>query len=218
MPNRFKRIAALTLTLIVVFPLAIVAANWQLNRHHEREKLNSQISKSIASAPVSIDSEVELHDMIDKEYRKVSLAGGSIKDVTWWRKQSLDGIPGYIALVDYRMSDKNHVVLALGWSQQPKNILNANLDSVVARVRLIRNFETDPEDLPPNQTNTPASVLNNNDKVYLELVSPKINSLASLPLPQMTAGPHLGYVGQWILIAIFAVAVYVIAIRNLPKS
>jgi cytochrome oxidase assembly protein ShyY1 len=39
-----------------------------------------------------------------------------------------------------------------------------------------------------------------------------------LPLPEMTAGPHLGYVGQWILIAIFAVAVYVIALRNLPAT
>ncbi len=218
MRNRFKKIAALTLTLIVVFPLAIVAANWQWNRHHERENLNRQITESIELEPALINSAVEINLMTDKEYRKVSLSGKAVNEITWWRKQSLDGIPGYIALVEFQLSDQTDVVIAIGWSQQPLLELNANFSEIVGRVRLIRNFETDPSDLPVKQTNTPASILDQDDKIYLELISPKIETLAPLPLPQMTAGPHLGYVGQWILIAIFAIAVYVIAIRNLPEN
>jgi cytochrome oxidase assembly protein ShyY1 len=61
-------------------------------------------------------------------------------------------------------------------------------------------------------------VLPEKDKIYLELKDPEVSLFVPLPLPQMTAGPHLGYVGQWILIAIFAIAVYVIALRNLPKN
>lgn len=218
MRNRFKRIAALTLTLVVVFPLAIVAANWQWNRHHEREFLNTQITKSIENSPISINTAVLPNNLAKQEYRKVSIAGQNGQEITWWRKQSLDGIPGYIALTTFEFMDGTQIVLALGWSAQPIENLAADFSQAVARIRFIRNFEKDPGDLPINQTNTPASILRQDEKIYLELVTPKFERLTALPLPQMTAGPHLGYVGQWILIAIFAIAVYIIAIRNLPEN
>jgi len=217
-PNRFKRIAALTLTLILIFPLAIVAANWQMNRHHEREKLNSQITQAINSKPLKIDSAKDLAKSMSLEYRKVSISGDATGQTTWWRKQSLDGIPGFIALTPFQFSNGSKVVLALGWASQPFDLNQIQSNNYLARIRLIRNFEKDPGDLPVNQTNTPASVIAGNDRIYLEIISPKINKLSALPLPEITAGPHLGYVGQWILIAIFAVVVYVIAIRNLPAD
>jgi hypothetical protein len=216
--NRFKKIAALTLTLIVIFPLALIAANWQWNRHHEREALNAQLERSYTQEPLEISSFKDLTSDSLTEYSRVKVQGKIVSDITWWRKQSLDGIPGFVGLVQLEVTKSFAVVLALGWSQQPIEIaLNKTVDSV-ARLRLINNFETDPSDLPINQTNTPASLIPGGGKIYLELISPPIEKIAILPLPEMTAGPHLGYVGQWILIAIFALVVYVIAIRNLPTT
>jgi cytochrome oxidase assembly protein ShyY1 len=216
--NRFKKIAALTLTLIFMVPLALIAADWQWNRHHEREALNAKLERSYTQEPKKVASFNDLTSESLAEYCRVKVQGEIISDITWWRKQSLDGIPGFVGLVQLEVNNSFAVVLALGWSQQPIEVaLNKNVDSV-ARIKLINNFEADPSDLPINQTNTPASLIPGGGKIYLELISPPIEKIAILPLPEMTAGPHLGYVGQWILIAIFALVVYVIAIRNLPTT
>ena len=39
-------------------------------------------------------------------------------------------------------------------------------------------------------------------------------ALTLLPLPEITGGPHLGYVGQWILIGAGTVGVYIIVVRR----
>ena len=218
MRNRFKRIAALTLTLIAIFPLALIAANWQLNRHHERELLNSQLERSYTQEPLNVSSLNGNNFESLREYSRVKVQGKVVSEITWWRKQSLDGIPGFVSLVHLQVSETISVVLALGWSQQPVEVPVEQTIDAVGRIRIIDSFESDPSDLPAKQTNTPASILPDDDKIYLELISPPIEKLAILPLPEMTAGPHLGYVGQWILIAIFAVTVYVIALRNLPAT
>lgn len=218
MRNRLGKITALTLTLLIVFPLAIVAANWQWNRHHERESLNSMIQRAYDSEPYEIESVSDLNDLKDLEYVRVQIEGKSSGDVVWWRKQSLDGIPGFIGLIRYNFGANENVVLALGWTQTIPQTQSLEISNITARIRLIDEFASDPRDLPNGQTNSPANVLPENDEIYLELKDPEVSSFVPLPLPQMTAGPHLGYVGQWILIAIFAIAVYVIALRNLPKN
>lgn len=218
MRNRLGKITALTLTLLFVFPLAIVAANWQWNRHHERESLNALIQRAYDSESYKIETLSDLNGLKDLEYVRVQLAGKSLGDLVWWRKQSLDGIPGFIGLTRYNIGETEEVVLALGWVQTIPNLQRVDISNITARIRLIDDFASDPNDLPFGQTNSPASVLAENDEIYLELKEPEVSTFAQLPLPQMTAGPHLGYVGQWILIAIFAIAVYVIALRNLPKN
>jgi cytochrome oxidase assembly protein ShyY1 len=216
--NRLGKITALTLTLLIVFPLAIVAANWQWNRHHERESLNSMIQRAYDSEPYEIESISDINDLKDLEYVRVQIEGKSSGDVVWWRKQSLDGIPGFIGLIRYNFGANENVVLALGWTQTIPQAQSVEISNITARIRLIDDFASDPRDLPNGQTNSPANVLPEKDKIYLELKDPEVSLFVPLPLPQMTAGPHLGYVGQWILIAIFAIAVYVIALRNLPKN
>ena len=218
MRNRLGKITALTLTLLIVFPLAIVAANWQWNRHHERESLNAVIQRAYDSEPYKIESISDLNKVKDLEYVRVQLTGMSLGDLVWWRKQSLDGIPGFIGWIQYNIGENEKVVLALGWVQTIPNTKRLEISNITARIRLIDDFASDPSDLPSGQTNSPANVLAENDEIYLELKDPEVSPFAPLPLPQMTAGPHLGYVGQWILIAIFAIAVYVIALRNLPKN
>lgn len=217
MRNRFKRIAALTLTLVIVFPLAVIAAKWQWTRHIERDALNTKLEYAYSKDPIDVSSVSDLESRDDSEYLSVKMRGNVASKITWWRKQSLDGIPGYIALVEYKINDEK-IVLALGWAQQPVFMQNIQLNNIVARIRNIHVFSKDPSDLPINQTNSPSTIIKDRDLIYLELTSPNIKGLEKLPLPEITAGPHLGYVGQWILIAIFAIAVYVVALRNLPED
>ena len=212
-----QRIAALTLTLVIIFPLALVAAKWQWSRHLEREHLNVQLEKAISTEPKPLSQISDSKSLSAMEYQSIKIDAVIDSQITWWRKQSLDGIPGFVALVAIT-ENKESYVLALGWSQQPVSMKLDSQISGVARIRIIHSFSSDPSDLPSQQTNSPATVLPQKDTVYLELVSPKFKKLAQIPLPEITAGPHLGYVGQWILIAIFAVAVYVVAIRNLPRT
>lgn len=218
MRNQIGRITALTLTLLIVFPLAIVAANWQWTRHHERESLNASINLAYTQDPIQIETLSDLEKLRTSEYVRVQLSGQSVGVITWWRKQSLNGIPGFIGLIKFQLENKQEVVVALGWTQTLLTMNSVSLENITARVRLIKDFEVDPSDLPIGQTNSPANILLQNDKMYLELKDPEVSGFALLPLPEMTAGPHLGYVGQWFLIGVFAVCVYIIAIRNLPEN
>jgi cytochrome oxidase assembly protein ShyY1 len=216
-PKKWIRIGALTLTLLIVFPLALVAARWQWSRHFERQELNLEIENSISRNPLTIKDLSDIKLNFD-EYTQVEMSGTFSEDTTWWRKQSLDGVPGFIALKTFILDGGDQIVVALGWSQTVENLESFDAEELQGRLRYIRNFDLDPSDIPNGQTNSPATVLDTDDHIYLEIIAPDVARLAKLPLPQITAGPHLGYVGQWILIAIFAVSVYVIALRNLPKE
>lgn len=216
-PKKWKRIGALTLTLIIVFPLALVAAKWQWSRHFERQELNLEIESSISKKPLRVNDLSQINPNLD-EYTQMKISGTFSDETIWWRKQSLDGVPGFIALKTFNFENGDQLVVALGWSQTVERLASIDADGLQGRLRYIRNFGLDPADIPSGQTNSPSTVLDSEDRIYLENVDTDVAGLARIPLPQITAGPHLGYVGQWILIAIFAVAVYVIALRNLPKE
>lgn len=217
MRKNWLRVGALTLTLVIVFPLALIAANWQWHRHFERQALNLELENSINSQPTKITNLDQIEPNYP-EYKTFSLSGSFTNRVSWWRKQSLDGVPGFIALNDFQLANGEHLVVAVGWSQTVQTFKAINFTKIEGRLRYIHDFSIDPDDLPLGQTNTPASLLSAEDKIYIELVNPQIEGLATIPLPEITAGPHLGYVGQWILISIFAIAVYIVALKNLPKK
>lgn len=218
MRNKNLRILSLTLTLIVVFPLALLAADWQLNRHREREILNQQLITSYTKLPKKVVSFKDVDQSKDAEYLRYKINATLSSEITWWRKQSLDGIPGYIALTVCTDQTGSKAVVALGWSQTVETIKLPAERILIGRLRIMKILEPDPSDIPIGQTNSPATLISANDKFYFEITNLKIQGLAEIPLPEITSGPHLGYVGQWILIAIFAICVYVIAIRNLREN
>jgi cytochrome oxidase assembly protein ShyY1 len=54
---------------------------------------------------------------------------------------------------------------------------------------------------------------------YFELIeSPVAQELELLPWPELEAGPHLGYVGQWIIIGLSGIVVYIVVMRRLREE
>ena len=194
-----------------------MAANWQWHRHFERQALNVELEKSIKQDPLLITDLSQIKEDF-AEYKTLEFTGEFVGSPVWWRKQSLDGVPGFVGLEAFKMTNGEQIVVALGWSQYAVSMTSPSAEQIKARLRFIDDFAKDPDDLPVGQTNSPSTILPTNDDYYFELLDPSVENLAELPLPEITAGPHLGYVGQWILIAIFAVSVYIIALRNLPNN
>jgi cytochrome oxidase assembly protein ShyY1 len=213
-----KQLAALTLAVILVLPLAYVAANWQWSRHQEREARNFQIVNNSAKA-LPLNKIFEQSEIAPLQYTRVQVSGDVVgNSQKFWRRQILNGQPGFISLVNVS-TDSGQVTVALGWVAAAGSEPDPNLDlsapdfinDVTARIRLTPEAEPDPSDLPVGQTNSVGTMTS--EKFYLEVIKSD-SPLISIPEPEIESGPHLGYVGQWILIGITAFVAYVIIIKR----
>lgn len=221
--SKVKRFLALTLTLIVVLPLSLVAARWQLNRHLEREATNNLVENSLTSPLTAIDSVTDFDEL--QLWHRVSL------EVTWqvseaklWRKQPLDGSPGFIWLVPGKLPDNSTVVGQWGWVAATGAEPEISVE-VLSALKPTSNLGflkplpicdgKDPADLPSQQTNCPTTL---SSDLYLIQMAEAPGDLTTLPLPQADAGPHLGYVGQWLLIGLTAIITYIALLRRLNEG
>jgi cytochrome oxidase assembly protein ShyY1 len=215
---KIKQLVALTLTVILVLPLAYVAANWQWSRHLERETRNSQIVNNSAKT-MTLDELLTKSDISPLQYTQIRVSGDVIDESQkFWRRQILNGQPGFVALVRVA-TDSGEVAVARGWVAAAGSIPDPNisldapdvLNNVTTRVRLAPSAEADPSDLPPGQTNSVGTMTD--ELFYLEVIQSDA-PLLSIPAPEIESGPHLGYVGQWILIGITAVVAYIVILRR----
>ncbi len=225
-----KRIIALTVALIVVTPLSAVAAHWQWNRHIERDSRNTLISRNAVMAAVPwqklITSEVEAA----QEWRTVSAVGHfELHKQKLWRKQPLNGEPGFIMVTPFVADNGSVLLIARGWvaadGRSPaKNVnlaVSEDTQKIEVRVRLLPlNDSVDPSDLPTGQTNSPRTMKTTHtvDGLFELLESQSPQRLTNIPLPELESGPHLGYVGQWIIIGCSAIFVYITVLRRLREQ
>ena len=229
--RQFKqRVIALTLALIVVTPLSAIAAQWQWNRHLERDARNELIVQNAVQDPVPVDGLVTAAVTPNIEWRQVSISGHfEPSQQKLWRKQALYGEPGFIVITPFVGADGRRFLVKRGWvaadGKVPTPEVNLTVSSqtqnIVVRARLLeKTSEPDPADLPAGQTNNPATMLAKNTVTGLfELVSSDTaQTLTALDLPDRDAGPHVGYVGQWIIIGISAVGVYITVMRRLRSE
>lgn len=215
---KIKQLIALTLTVILVLPLAYVAANWQWSRHLERETRNSQIINNSAKV-LTLNELLQKSDISPLQYTQVLISGEVIDESQkFWRRQIQNGQPGFVALV--RVStDAGEVAVARGWVAAAGSVPDPNLrldapdsfEDVTTRIRLAPDAEVDPSDMPSGQTNSVGTMTD--ELFYLEVIQSDA-PLLSIPSPEIESGPHLGYVGQWILIGITAVVAYIVILRR----
>jgi cytochrome oxidase assembly protein ShyY1 len=222
-----KRIIALTVALIVVAPLSAVAAQWQWHRHIERDTRNSLIAHNAILDPIPwnrlLDSKVEP----SMEWRTVSATGRfDNKAQKLWRKQPLNGEPGFIMITPFITDDGSVLLIARGWiaadGREPASSVTLSISDehqeISARTRILpTDNSTDPTDLPTGQTNSPRTLLTSStvDGLFELLSSNTSQHLTPIPLPELDSGPHVGYVGQWIIIGLSAVFVYITVLRRL---
>lgn len=228
--GKVRRFLALTLTLVIVLPLSLVAARWQWERHQERSARNAQVEIA-ESSPVRPLVEYVADDgslLPGMEWRRVEVAG-RFRDGSQrlWRKQPLDGRPGFVVVAVFEPVAGRAFVVERGWvaAEGAQPVDSPTEYPLPGEVTLTGNIRAlpycdgpDPADLPPGQTNCPRTMLTASDAKFRIQASEAVAPLTPLSLPVLDPGPHLGYVGQWLLIGLTAIITYVSLIRRLGEG
>ena len=224
-----NRIIALTIALVLMLPISVVAARWQWSRHLERDTLNALILNN-AQESLSLADYSGTKLLVTDEYRKTQISGRFIaSSQKLLRKQTLNGEPGYFVLTLFVTDNGKTVLVNRGWvgavgrDVDPDVTLTPPTGSLdlTGRLRaLTGEDQADPSDLPEGQTNSARTFAS---AVSLELIVEQLDGqeeygLVAIPLPETQAGPHLGYVGQWILIGLTSIVVYFTVLRNLRRE
>lgn len=207
------RILALTLVLVVMIPLSYVAARWQLDRHQQRDAQNLLLQNALVEQPRPITSFVNVEP---DEFTRVVIEGEFSGSQALWRKQILNGIPGFILLRNVTLQDGKSVTVALGWTDDATLDLNEDIEfPLTGYVRYPSLSGTSPSDVPPGQTNFVSEMMKSTTFTFYVQSQTSPQNLSRLTLPEVTSGPHLGYVGQWILIGIASIVIYIVALRRI---
>ena len=224
-----NRLVALTLALVVMLPISIIAARWQWSRHLERETMNALIESNSATSIALAQLNRSTWDP-SIEYRQITLSGTfDAQAQKLLRKQTLDGEPGFAVLTPFTIEDGSRILVNRGWvagnGQLPASTAlltpPTGVLSITGRIHALSGeLVADPSDLPAGQTNSMALVASSTDyPLVVEQQSPEMaNGPTPIPLPEIQAGPHLGYVGQWILIGIASISVYITVLGNLRRE
>lgn len=209
-----RRLAGLTIALVVVVPLSVLAARWQWHRHIERDALNAAVIAAENAAPVRWQ-EFGNGASGASEWRKVRATGQWLATGQMLlRKSVVNSEVGFTVVTPFRADDGTVLCVARGWIADATAAIPAPpLSETSITLRIRRPSGTGPirpSDLPPGQINRvdPAACGSPVDTVY-ELLDPVPQGLVALPWPELTSGPHLSYFVQWILIGCTAVVVYV---------
>ncbi len=154
-----KRIASLTLALLLVTPLSVLAARWQWSRHLERDALNAAVVQAETTAPVPWHRLFNHCAPTSKcEWRRVIAVGTWQSEHTLLvRKQVVNGNVGFTVFTPFRTIDGITLFVLRGWVPTASaSIAQApsGQQRVILRVRTVRSSgEIQPSDLPPGQIN-----------------------------------------------------------------
>jgi cytochrome oxidase assembly protein ShyY1 len=206
----------LALTLVVfVFAIACFAvlAPWQFGRHAERSATNEAVTRSMGASPVPVE------DAATAEWRQVRLTGTfRTEDEVVVRLRTVLGQPAFEVLTPFELTDGSIVLVDRGYvrpEQGPQGVRvpdyaapPAGTVDVVARMR---SDERDPADRPTQtdadghrqvyavDSRAVARLTGLDIRAgYLQLNEGTPGVLGPLPLPDLDAGPFLGYALQWI--------------------
>ena len=220
-PGTRKRIAGLTAALIVVVPLSVIAAKWQWSRHLARDARNAAVTAAMHTNPVSAATLLSDGYQAADEWRRVTLDGSWVDaEQLLVRKQTVEGKVGFTVLTPFKQVSGRLAYVLVGWEADPQRVrLPAAPTQIVARLRPVTgDGPMRPADLPDGQINrvVPDELAGTvpHDAVIFELVDPVPAGLTPIPLPELTDGPHVSYTGQWILIGLTAVVVYIRVVRR----
>ena len=164
------------------------------------------------------------------EFRPITVSGKFLPATQkLLRKQTLNGEPGYFVLTIFASDAGQTFLVNRGWVGAVGRDVDPTADlsltdapvTLQGRVRPLVGTQTaDPSDLPLGQTNSALTFVSSIDlAVMIEQTEGQSESgPVAIPLPEIQPGPHLGYVGQWILIGITSIVVYVTVLRNLRRE
>ena len=224
------RWVALTLLLVVLVPLSVVAADWQWNRWESRKAVNASVIGNGSQEPAPLTQVAPPGSSIDdtREWRQVTATGTYLDDQTrLLRRQVVQGKSGFIVVTPLATKDGHVALIERGFVPLPPSGSRVSVPpaasgevTVIGRLRSIPENDAviHPDDVPADQINridtatfavaTGLTVLPG----VVELtgsIPAMTDALTPLPAPSLDEGPHLSYVGQWGLIGLASIVVWI---------
>lgn len=228
---------ALTLLAAALVFAMIELGMWQFRRSHERADFNDRVTSNTTAAPVEIGALLEPGEPVPDadEWRRVTIAG--VYDVSGQvlvRSQVLDGAVGYDVVTPVVPDDGTPALLVnRGWvpagaSAAESPDVPAPPSGEVTVTGHLRPSEpaARSDDLPAGQTRSidATSLAQRLPYVVYDGYADAVAGTPGVgegdayprpqPLPELSAGPHLGYAIQWWLFSLVAVGGWMILLRN----
>ncbi len=210
----------LALALVVVGFAAFaftVLAPWQFQRAEDRAARNAAIEQSFTTPPQPLRQVLPADTAPGPgtEWRHVELTGQYLPDAeVIARLRSVQGEPAFEVLVPFRLAEGSTVLVDRGFLRPAPGVrvpeyppAPAGAVSVQGRLRV---GERDDRERPVVERDgatqvyavDPATVATvtglDVEPGYVQLNEGQPGVLAALPLPQLSAGPHLAYALQWL--------------------
>ncbi len=209
---------------------------WQLGRYHERVDHNTVVASRIA--PPAVDLGLALGQPQDQlDYQLVAGRGRYVADdVVRVANRSQGGVAGQYLVSVFRLDDGRQLLVNRGFVplDQDVPVLAAPADEVTvegwlrASVTRERFGATDTGQgtvVPRLDVAAIQARLDDGDPVepvWLQ-VAPTGRSAAEatfpdpVPLPELSDGPHLGYMGQWWIFATLGLVFYLALLRRTAR-
>ena len=199
-----------------------VLAPWQLGKNTRTSRENNQIEASLSADPVAVTSLLPQQDSSapDAQWRQVTATGRYLpKAEVLERLRVIGGAPAYEVLTAFAVDGGPTVLVNRGYVHPEKGVavppIQAPPTGTVTIAARLRDSETAGDKQPLTDGGYLQVYAIDTHQIaqltktalagsYLQLVEDQPGGLATLPLPQLDAGPFLSYGIQWIAFGIVA--------------
>lgn len=218
---RPKWIALFALLALLIATMCLLA-NWQWNRHVERKAFNVTLTQRFSAPPQPLGELLQQYpNREDAQWRLATISGTYLDQLSVnVVNVSQNGRAGYDPVTPLRVDDGTIVLINRGFVplDAPQPPAPTGIVEITGRIRVTAERRTGAVsdsatgvltdvqriDIDRLAQQLPATVID----VYLEAMqsTPKDNEMLSMIAPpEFGNGPHLGYVGQWLLFGMCAI-------------
>ncbi len=217
--------------IVVLVTIMLMLANWQLDRHHQRVAFNETLKERVDTPTAPLEQVLETFSSAsDAEWRSVVVTGRYLQDHDIQIVNvSQGGQAGFDPVAPLQLSDGRLILVNRGFVPLGGSVLDPPAGTVTLQGRLRASSakrlgavsdatsgvltEVQRIDILRLQQQMPAPLVN----VYVELQSSSPaddTTLSRIAEPTFNNGPHLGYVGQWILFSLCALGGWFAIVRR----
>jgi len=217
--------------IVVLVTIMLMLANWQWDRHQQRIVFNNTLIERVDAPTQPLEQVLDTFPSAsDAEWRSVVVTGLYLQDHDIQIVNvSQGGGPGFDPVAPLQLSDGRLILVNRGFVPLGGSVLDPPAGTVTLQGRLRASSakrlgavsdatsgvltEVQRIDIVRLQQQMPAPLVN----VYVELQSSSPaddTTLSRIAEPTFSNGPHLGYVGQWILFSLCALGGWFAIVRR----
>lgn len=223
------------LSIVVLF---VGLGSWQLSRHDDRRQANAALGERVTADSIDVVSADDLAgDPAELEYRPVAVAGTFVQDdLVRVVNRSQGGVAGEHVVGILELADGSALAVNRGFvpanstpvirpAPAGPTIVTGWLRQSVGKGRFAADDSGEGRLIPRMNTNDLAARLGEDlPAVWLQVATEGDNVVDPqsfpdpVPLPELEAGPHLGYAVQWFIFATLGVLFYGALLRRQSRS